>query len=201
MARPSNTAERRRQIIDGLAAVMAEVGYERATIVSIARAAGLAPGLVHYHFGAKREILLALVARVVTVAQRRYQRRLDAAGSDPWRRLDAAIDALVALDDDADLRAAACWIQIGAEAPRMEEVAGPYREAVATQYRTLTEHVAEIRRSQDRSEADASRVAAGIMAAVEGAFRLAASAPEVVPWGHTAGLVRQMARGLLEGTQ
>ncbi len=199
MARPSNTAERRGQIIDGLATVMAEVGYERATVVAIARAAGLAPGLVHYHFGAKRDVLVALVERVVSVARQRYQRRLSEAGDDPWRRLDAAIDALVALDDHVDARVADCWIQIGAEVPRIAEVTAPYREAVNTQHRILAEHVVEIRRTQGRSATDAAQVAAVIMAAVEGVFRLAASAPDVVPRGQAAALVRRMARGLLVG--
>ena len=47
MARPSNTEERRQQIVQGLLRVMAERGYERASIAEIARAAGLTPGLVH----------------------------------------------------------------------------------------------------------------------------------------------------------
>lgn len=201
MARPSNTLERRRQIIAGLANVMADVGYERATIVAIARSAGLAPGLVHYHFGSKDDVLHALLARVVDVARARYQRRLEAAGTDAWGRLDAAIDALVALDDDADVRAAACWIQIGVEAPRNPVIAAAYREAVIHQHAVLTTHVAEIRAVQNRSPEDASEVAAGIMSAIEGAFRLASSAPEVVPWGQTARLVRKMARGLLESAR
>ena len=199
MARPSNKAQRRAQIIDGLASILAEVGYERATISAIAQAAGLTPGLVHYHFGAKRDVLVSLVEHIIAVARRRYERRLKAAGDDPWRCLYAAIDALVALDHDADLRAAACWIQIGSEATRIIEVAGPYRGAVEMQHRVLAEHCTAIRRAQGRSPDDADVVAAGIMAAIEGAFRLAASAPQIVAWGHTADLVRRMARGLLEG--
>ena len=51
MARPSNRVQRRGQSIAGLATVLAEVGSERATVVAIAEAAGLTPGLVHPHFG------------------------------------------------------------------------------------------------------------------------------------------------------
>ena len=56
MARPSNTEERRQQIVEGLLRVMAERGYERASIAEIAKAAGLSPGLVHYHFTEKQEL-------------------------------------------------------------------------------------------------------------------------------------------------
>ncbi len=39
MGRPSNTKERRAQIIEGLQIAMAEKGYEKASIQSIAKAA------------------------------------------------------------------------------------------------------------------------------------------------------------------
>jgi len=55
MARPSNTDERRGQIVAALQAVMARAGYAGATIAAIARQAELAPGLVHYHFKDKRD--------------------------------------------------------------------------------------------------------------------------------------------------
>ena len=44
---------------------MADRGYERASVTAIAKAAGLTPGLVHYHFHNKKEILLALVTFVL----------------------------------------------------------------------------------------------------------------------------------------
>ena len=58
MPRPSNTDARREQIVLGLQRVMAERGYEKATVSAIAQAAGLTPGLVHYHFKNKQEMLL-----------------------------------------------------------------------------------------------------------------------------------------------
>ena len=44
---------------------------------------------------------------------------------------------------------------------------------------------------------EVARDAAGLLAAVEGAFRLAVLAPEVIPEGAAAQTVRQMADGLL----
>ncbi|HEY4122015.1 MAG TPA: TetR family transcriptional regulator, partial [Byssovorax sp.] len=52
--------ERRAQIVAALARVMAARGYERATVAQIAAEAGLAAGLVHYHFASKRDVLLTL---------------------------------------------------------------------------------------------------------------------------------------------
>jgi TetR/AcrR family transcriptional repressor of bet genes len=73
MPRPSNTAERRAQIIEGLLNVIAADGYEGATIASIAKAAGLGSGLVHYHFTTKQAILLALIERIGELIDARYR--------------------------------------------------------------------------------------------------------------------------------
>ena len=61
MGRPSNSAERRAQIVAAMVQVVAAMGYERATVQEVARVAGLAPGLLHYHFKSKREALIVLV--------------------------------------------------------------------------------------------------------------------------------------------
>ena len=69
MPRKPNTELRRQQIVDGLLRTIAAQGYTGATIQAIASASGLAPGLVHYHFRDKREILVTLVeAGLVTMA-------------------------------------------------------------------------------------------------------------------------------------
>ena len=56
MSRPSNTEARRGQIVDAMVQVLAREGYEGASVQAVARVAGLAPGLVHYHFRRKLEI-------------------------------------------------------------------------------------------------------------------------------------------------
>lgn len=199
MARASNTEERRAQIVRGLQRVMAERGYERASVGAIARAAGLAPGLVHYHFANKEAILLALVEHIADRLEQRLERRLQVAGS-PWERLDAFIDALLALDQDADPEAVACWALIGADAQRLPDVRALYQGAVERQVARLTDLVAEVLAAEGGDGATAPSCAVGLMAAVEGAFRLACGAPGVVPPGQAAGIVRRMARGLLEGS-
>ncbi len=196
MARPTNTDERRDQILDGLQQVMAARGFERASVAAIAKAVGLAPGLVHYHFASKEEVLVALVARLVERFRRRYAERLDAARDD-WARLDAFIDAVAALGPDADPAAAACWAQIGAEAQRLPSVAAPYREALAGARAELAESVRAVCATSGRPDHDAELVATGLLATLEGAFHLSQAAPGVVPPGEAAGLVRRMARGVL----
>lgn len=101
MGRPSNTKERRAQIIDALLSTMAKEGYERATVNAIAREANLAPGLVHYHFTNKQEILVALVEQLVTRLDERVEARLEGASDAPRAKLYAVVDAYVALGPEA----------------------------------------------------------------------------------------------------
>ena len=86
MARPVNTHLRRAQIVDGLQQVMAERGYARASITAIGKAAGLSPGLVHYHFGSKQEVLLALVDRLSARLEERLEEWGEPRGQaeQPW---------------------------------------------------------------------------------------------------------------------
>ena len=119
MPRPSNTEERRAQIVDGLIAVMARQGYERASVAAIAAEAHLVPGLVHYHFESKLEILLALVEVLHARLRERTARLLAGVDpEDPHARLAAFLDAHVATGTGADPQAVACWVAIAAEAVR-----------------------------------------------------------------------------------
>lgn len=197
MARPTNTEARRAQIIDGLARVMAHKTYEQASIAAIAREAGLGAGLVHYHFDSKQAILVALVERLVAGLEARHTRRLDAAPDDPWARLDAFIDAFAALDADADPAAVACWTRIGDEAARRPEVAAPYRAAIDRWHGALTADIAAVLAAEGRETDRAAEAAAGLLAAIEGAFHLGQAAPGVIPPGLAAGMLKRMARGLL----
>ncbi|MBL8950719.1 MAG: TetR family transcriptional regulator [Myxococcaceae bacterium] len=190
MARPSNTLQRREEIVDGLLNVMATRGYEGASVAAIGKAAGLAPGLVHYHFDTKAEVLLALVERLVRQVRARYEVR-------SGDRLDAFIDAHLALGPDADPRAVAAWSIVGAEALRQPDVRRLYRAALASNLKELKRLVAARLRDQERSTRNAGRIAAGIVSAIEGAFRIAAAAPGALPGGYAAPMVRRMAAGLV----
>ncbi|WP_434388765.1 TetR/AcrR family transcriptional regulator [Melittangium boletus] len=193
MARPSNTEERRRQIVQGLLRVMAERGYERASIAEIARAAGLSPGLVHYHFTQKQEVLLALVEQLAARSAERLRTRLERTRAGPQARVEAFIDAFLATGEDADPDAVAAWVTISAEAVRQPEVRALYQQVVRADLGQLEELVgAVIGRRRARA------VAAGLFATIQGYFVLAAASPELIPAGSAADLVKRMAAGLFD---
>jgi TetR/AcrR family transcriptional repressor of bet genes len=201
MGRPSNSEQRRAEIVDALLKVMARQGYARATVAAIARQAGLTPGLLHYHFQDKHEVLVALVQRLVVGAEARASYRLARAGSEPRRRLEAFIDAYVARDDQGDPAAVAAWVVIGAEALRAPEVRGLYTHAVEKMLSSAQRLVLDCLRAERRSTRQAPAIAAALLAAVEGAYRVSAAAPGVLPMGFAAPTLRKMMNGLLDAQE
>lgn len=57
-------ATTREQIIQAAYRVLTEQGYDAATIKAIAREAGVAPGLLHYYFASKDELLIAVLKEI-----------------------------------------------------------------------------------------------------------------------------------------
>jgi len=198
MGRPSNTAERRAQIVDALLTVVSKEGYARATIAAVAREAGLTAGLLHYHFASKQEILVALVERLVARLEERFQTRLAEAGDEPRARLFAWVDAHVALGADADPRAVAAWVVIGAEAVREPEVRDLYTAALVASRDRLRTLVAACLRAAGRSTRSSDRIAAALLSAIEGAYRVNAAAPGVLADGWAAPTLRRMIDAWIE---
>lgn len=62
---------RRTQILDAAARVFAERGYHRTTVRDVAREAGIADGTIYLYFTSKQDLLLALIAQLGRVAERR----------------------------------------------------------------------------------------------------------------------------------
>ncbi len=224
MGRPPNTQLRRLQIVKAMMQVIASHGYAGATIADVARESGLAPGLIHYHFTDKMEILLCVLDELVRSHRLALDFRLASCRNNPPLELRNFIDAHLALPGKGvagkprlllkapppgvlqALRdtwipggrvAVKCWVAIGAEAVREPEVRRAYGAAV----RALAENLSGILRrgvaDGDFRCAKPPEAAAAIMAAILGAFALDAAVPDVIPRGSAARSVLAMAEGLL----
>jgi TetR/AcrR family transcriptional repressor of bet genes len=185
MARTSNSASRRTEIVQALQAVMATHGYEKATIQLVAAQAGLTPGLLHYHFKTKQAILVSLVTTLAEVAQQRFA-RLAGDTDDPVLRLRAYIDARLALGPGAAPDVVAAWVVIGAEAVRQPEVREAYQRAIVAELDLVTGLLAACLRQGGQPETPARALAAGLLALIEGAYQLASGAGGVMPAGYAA---------------
>ncbi|MBK6684190.1 MAG: TetR family transcriptional regulator C-terminal domain-containing protein [Deltaproteobacteria bacterium] len=197
MARPSNTEERRLQITRALQQVMAKQGYEGAAIADIARAAGLTPGLVHYHFAHKREILLATAARLLADHQQRLQAQLALAGPSPRAQLLAFVEAHLGQGATADPEALACWIQLTAESFRDKKLKAQLERAARDWRDVLQKILVEAEAGGERVRPDPEAAAAGLLAVIQGYFVLAATARGVIPPGSAAATAQVMIDGLL----
>lgn len=97
--RPAHRPSRRRQIIEAATKAFSRDGYVEARVEDIARAAGVAPTAIYYHFGSKEELFTqALRSAMAGFSERIYEARPDfeapnveglrivlAAGWDFWR--------------------------------------------------------------------------------------------------------------------
>lgn len=196
MGRPSNTEQRRREIVEATIRVMARSGYDGASVQAIAKEAGLSPGLLHHHFTRKQAILLAVLRHLEDVLEARYQVRARRRRS-PWGRLEAWVEAHLAHGDDASPEAAAVWVWLGAQALRDDELRTRYAAVVQRRVETVTELI-EAYAWAEGIRADVHACAVSTLAAVEGYFQLAITTA-VVPAGSAADAVMGLLRRQLGG--
>jgi TetR/AcrR family transcriptional regulator, transcriptional repressor of bet genes len=198
MARPSNTDDRRSQITAALVKVMAKRGYDGASVTEVAKVARLAPGLIHYHFKNKHEILLAMLSDLTLKHMEGLEARLATAGDDALAGLGAFIDYHLGLGADADAERMACWILLSGEALRDAKVRAQLErtlEGVASRLSKI------LRAGVDAGVFSCARVDAAttaLLATIQGYFVLSATARKLIPNGSAAVAARQMAAGLLQ---
>jgi AcrR family transcriptional regulator len=82
---------RRGQIVRAAARLLGRIGYSDSSIKQIAHEAGVAPGLVHYYFTSKEELLLAVVHELEREMVADWQGAV-AGIDDPLERIVAALD-------------------------------------------------------------------------------------------------------------
>lgn len=85
---------RRDEVLERAGELMAAKGYDGTSMRDIARAVGMLPGSLYYHFPSKEALFLALHDRMVETMQARVDAAL-IAPTDPWDRLEAACVAHV----------------------------------------------------------------------------------------------------------
>ncbi|WP_170940565.1 TetR family transcriptional regulator [Pseudoalteromonas sp. NBT06-2] len=199
MGRPSNKAQRRAEIVNALQSVIARVGYEGASIQAISKEAGIASGLVHYHFQNKQEILVELVHSLTETSVTRYE-ELKKNASNAQEKIEAFIDAALALGDGSNEQAVAAWVVIGAESIRQEEVRELYKFTIARQLeelRNLLQNYAH-EKKKNLSANSIEHISTMVISAIEGAYQLAATASKITPRNYAATTLKGMVFSVLD---
>jgi len=172
-------------------AVMAKHGYDGASVNDVAAHAGLTPGLVHYHFKNKLEILVEAIRNIATEHLALVDAAV-AAAPNPLAQVKAFIDVHLGTGQHANPEALACWVLATAEAVRDRKI---HREVervlgeLATRLETII--------SRGRFRTDARTAAAALLATIQGYFVLSATARPIIPPGSAASATLAMAHGLL----
>ena len=81
------------RIVDAAARLFGREGYEGASMIAVARAAGVSKGLLHYHFRSKEHLLIAAHRATLRQVYLRFQQRFEQGE----RGMDTALDGLDAL--------------------------------------------------------------------------------------------------------
>jgi TetR/AcrR family transcriptional regulator, transcriptional repressor for nem operon len=161
----------RAAIVDAAASMMHHRGVANTSIGDVARASGAEAGVLHRHFRDKTELVRAVIERELAVVLDGQ----DAADAiDSWDGLDTWVSGVVDAQGAEDGPFACPLGTLATELQNSKE----YRPAMAAAFRTWEGHLAAgLRRIQQRGEldlnADPDRLAAGLLAALQGGYLLA----------------------------
>jgi TetR/AcrR family transcriptional repressor of bet genes len=194
---------RRAQIVTGMMRAMATHGYERATIQRIAAEIDITPGLIHYHFQTKQEILLATLDEIAARMSARYTRALQQTDATSTTKhplgesLLAWIEAHVGLQDGADEEAMAAWVAISCEATLSEDVRGPFNQVIERDLAALIEALAQCP-SPPTDPQVAKQIAVSLMAMLQGLYLLSQTMETLGSRGFARAQLERAALGMLE---
>ncbi len=127
---------RRRQLLDAAAELFCRRGFHAASIRDIARATGMLPGSVYYHFPSKDALLLAVYEEGV----RRIADHVDTAvgrESEPWARLEAACRAHLEMVLDRSAHAQVVIRILPRDAPEVRDSLVGLRDSYEAGFKSL----------------------------------------------------------------
>lgn len=194
MGRHKNTDLRQKQIIEGFAEAISEVGYAGASIAVIAEKAKLTPGLLHYHFKSKEEILKSLIKEMSAYISDRIDLKLEAIKKPTLvNRMAQVIGAFLDLDSGSNLIFVKCWTIIFAEAATNKKVRDLVHQGLIEQLNEIKKIAQEIRNDDKKRSVD--ELASLILASIQGYILIGTVAPDLIPRGSASKMVSSMLLG------
>lgn len=180
MGRSSNAEQRRSEIVTAFLNELGVHGYEATSMARLGEVTGLKPSLMHYYFSSKLEILLAGIPELEHAYVVRRTHYLKNAVTEK-QKIDALIDAHLALDERTNPRHISAWIQLMALAQLDKAIGLAMRDVLKMRYAEFaacfsTDQVAQ---------------ATGCLAVILGMFQIAALSPELLRSGSAAAIVKE----------
>ncbi|MEJ2633332.1 MAG: transcriptional regulator BetI [Acidihalobacter sp.] len=161
-------AVRRRQLMEASVEVIARQGIEQATVVDIAQAAGLSPGLIRHYFGSKDDLLEATIRYLQKRLKRAVRERCEVA-SEPMAKVYAIIEGNFA-PEQFEPQAVSAWLAFWSQSSTLRPNLLRVRRAHVGRLRDNLTYW--LQRSVDRPRAQ--HVAQGLTAFIDGLWVAAA---------------------------
>ena len=165
---------RRRQLVEAAIAVIHEVGFAKATVVRIARRAGVSSGIVHHYFASKDDLLFETMRKLLADLRADTAARLSAATT-PTERICAIIDASFG-EAQFDAQVFSAWLALYGNARQSQRL----QRILEVYHRRLNSSLLhDLRKLMD--DAAARRLAEGIAAMIDGLwlrYALASQPPD-----------------------
>ncbi|GAB2721752.1 TetR/AcrR family transcriptional regulator [Nocardia thraciensis] len=156
----AETIDRRRELLDRLAEVIAEDGIEGVSIRTLAARARVSIGTVQYYFSTKNDLLQRVWEHVRDEAARRFAAS-NAVGLPPRERLARLVDLLIAPGPDDVL--ARVWLALVARAAHDPEIAALHRGQWSAIEGLLARTLAAVNPSRADDAADAAAELLGLL--------------------------------------
>jgi TetR/AcrR family transcriptional repressor of bet genes len=176
--RPSNAAVRRAQIADVFISVVAERGFDGATLPEVARQLDVSPGLLHHHFADKDEVVAVAVERLALRLELRAEQRLRHART-PAQQLRAIVQAWLAVDDDADPEGVRAWAAFESAAQSNASVRAVIDVLLSRARARFADVIVAVHPTWSTTKRE--RIATALLFAVEGALRVGTSTTLLAP--------------------
>jgi TetR/AcrR family transcriptional regulator, transcriptional repressor of bet genes len=182
---------RRGQLIGATIATIGELGFADASVIKIAKRAGVSPGIVHHYFADKNALLEAAMRDLLAQLSRSVIQRLQKATT-PLERIDAVIDGNFTTDQFHTTTVAA-WLAFWAQAihnpalRRLRDInVARLRSNLRYDLKTLVPAKA------------ASEAAFGLAALIDGLWLNAALSNEAIDANHLSQTAKAHARNLFD---
>jgi AcrR family transcriptional regulator len=196
--RPETLKKRQTQILRAALSCFARKGYHQATMDDIVQEAGLSKGGVYWHFGSKKELLVAMLEMVGEDMETLFLEAMQDGGGveAKLRTLFDVFAAFVATGEFQELMPVLidAWVQNRQD----KEINALGLQMYETFRRPIVELIEEGMRSGEFKRIDASTLAGIIIAIYDGLMVQEMIAQELVNW-HTVSetLIKTLVAGLL----
>jgi AcrR family transcriptional regulator len=130
---------RRELVLDAAAALFVKNGFNGTSTRDIAKATGMLPGSLYYHFTSKEDLLVAVFEEGVKRISNKVDSALATAQPDPWKRLQAACEAHLSMLLGGSNYASVVIKVLPSDVPGAEDTLVTLRRDYETRFITLFE--------------------------------------------------------------